>query len=424
MQLDTRQLRTILLILGVVVTILAILWFAFLRTTYTPAYQNIREADASAIIAELDDAGIPYRLANEGHDILVPEDQAADARVAVAGSNVSMGGTVGFELFNDSDMGLTEFAQKINFQRAMQGELSRTIMMMDGIEFARVHLAIPERSVFRSAQGTPTAAVTIEMVPGFPLTPQRIGGVRQLVASSVPGLSTLDVAVLDENGDLVSASAVSTLEAGASASSEQGVLENLYRIKASKAIESALPGLQFELEVAARPAQARPTPPSTASEDEGESADAPAPQAELRSSPDREATALRVQVRTPQSLSREERDQIQTSLVDGLDLAEGRGDVLTFTTGALTGALPIEQTAQTSTTQSSVPNAPQASGSWGLTDSMFEMLLSRWTIIMFVLLGIVAFVVWPRRRLADEEAASFAEMLKSAAGDRREISRG
>lgn len=425
MQLDTRQLRTILLILGVVVTILAILWFAFLRTTYTPAYQNIREADASAIIAELDDAGIPYRLANEGHDILVPEDQAADARVAVAGSNVSMGGTVGFELFNDSDMGLTEFAQKINFQRAMQGELSRTIMMMDGIEFARVHLAIPERSVFRSAQGTPTAAVTIEMVPGFPLTPQRIGGVRQLVASSVPGLSTLDVAVLDENGDLVSASAAaSNTEVGTEASGEQGVLENLYKIKARKAIEGVLPDMQFEIHVAARPAQARAAITSTSNEDEVESTGAPASQVELRSSPDRETTALRIQVRTPQSLSREERDLIQTSLIDELNLAEGRGDILTFTTGALTGALPIEQTAQIGATQSSVPDAPQASGSWGLSDSMFELLLSRWTIIMFVLLGIVAFVVWPRRRLADEEAASFAEMLKSAAGDRREISRG
>src|SRR5881394_1772705 len=96
-----------------------------------PAYQNIRESDASAIVTELDRAGIPYDLANEGHDILVPEDQAAAARVLIAGSDVAMGGSVGFELFNDSDMGLTEFAQKINFQRAMQGELARTIMGME-----------------------------------------------------------------------------------------------------------------------------------------------------------------------------------------------------------------------------------------------------------------------------------------------------
>ena len=151
MKFDARQIRMVLLMLAAVVAILAILWFALLRTNFVPAYQNIRQADASAIVAELDSAGIPYRLANDGHDILVPEEQASDARVAVAGSEVAIGGTVGFELFNDSDMGLTEFAQKINFQRAMQGELSRTIMMMDGIEFARVHLAIPERSIFRAA---------------------------------------------------------------------------------------------------------------------------------------------------------------------------------------------------------------------------------------------------------------------------------
>lgn len=413
MPFDARQLRPILLIFAAVVAILAILWFAFLRTEYVPAYQNIREADASAIVTELEDAGIPYRLANEGHDILVPDEQAAQARVVVAGSNVSMGGTVGFELFNDSDMGLTEFAQKINFQRAMQGELSRTIMMMDGIEFARVHLAIPERSVFRAAQGTPTAAVTLEMVPGFQLSPQRVGGIRQLVASSVPSLATFDVAILDENGDLVSAATPVATEENTALTSERGALENLYTIKARKAIEDVLPGMQFDLTIAARPRAPAPSP-QTAAEDGEENATA----APVRAAPDRETTALRVQVRTPQALGDEERDAIKSALVDALGLAENRGDVLTYTTGALTGSLPIGTPVLSEASSATPPAGEAASGSWTMSEDFLGMLLSRWTIIMLVLLALAAFVIWPRRRLAQEEASSFAEMLKSASIDR------
>ena len=189
MSFDKKQLRLILVLLAAITVVLLAAYYTLVRVPMVPAYQNIREEDASAIVAELDRAGIPYELTNGGHDIMVPEDQAPAARVQIAGSDVAMGGTVGFELFNDSDMGLTEFAQKINFQRALQGELSRTIMSMQGVEFARVHLALPERSIFRSEQSEPTAAVTIQMAPGAALLEQRIDGIRQMVAHSVPGLA-------------------------------------------------------------------------------------------------------------------------------------------------------------------------------------------------------------------------------------------
>ncbi|GAA4044735.1 flagellar basal-body MS-ring/collar protein FliF [Parerythrobacter jejuensis] len=411
MNLDSRQMRTVLLMLAAVIAILAILWFALLRTNYVPAYQNIREADASAIIAELDNASIPYRLANDGHDILVPEDMASEARVVVAGSNVSFGGSVGFELFNDSDMGLTEFAQKINFQRAMQGELSRTIMMMDGVDFARVHLAIPERSIFRAAQGSPTAAVTIEMLPGANLTSQRIGGVRQLVASSVPGLATFDVAVLDENGDLVSASAPTGATDTANPVSERGALENFYAVRARKAIADVLPGMPFDLELTARQREAAPA------EEEGEVASEPA-----RAVPGRGDLALRVMVRTPQELGSEERDMIQSALVDTLGLAESGGDVLSFTTGALSQAVAAPAPAPASAAAPATTEAEATSFTWN--DGLGEMLISRWTLIMLALLAIAMLVVWPRRRLAKDDAESFAEMLKSASNERESLRHG
>src|SRR3990170_3931754 len=128
MSFEKRQLRLILLILAATLVVLSAIYVFVLRVRYVPAYENIRESDAAAIVAELEAGGIPYRIENQGHDVLVPEDRAAEAQVLVAGADIPLGGTVGFELFNDSDMGLTEFAQKINLQRALQGELARTIM--------------------------------------------------------------------------------------------------------------------------------------------------------------------------------------------------------------------------------------------------------------------------------------------------------
>lgn len=249
MQFAQRQWRLFAVVFAAVVAVLVLAYYFLIRVEMVPVYQNIRTADASAIVGALDQADIPYRLANDGHDILVPEDRASDARVAVAGSEIAVGGSVGFELFNDSDMGLTEFAQKINFQRAMQGELARTIMMMEGTEFARVHLAIPERSIFRAAQGDPTAAVTVQMRDGFTLTDERVDGIRQLVASSVPGLPYASVAVLNDEGDLVSGGPFGVEVAAVL--SERDALEQLYRARARDALAAALAGIPFEIELSA-----------------------------------------------------------------------------------------------------------------------------------------------------------------------------
>lgn len=404
MKLDARQIRSFALLFAAVVAILAILWFALLRTTYVPAYQNIREADAAQIAAALDNAGIEYRLANGGHDILVPEDAASQARVAVAGANVSFGGTVGFELFNDSDMGLTEFAQKINFQRAMQGELSRTIMMMEGVDFARVHLAIPERSIFRAAQGTPTAAVTVEMLPAARLTTTRILGIQQLVASSVPGLETFDVAVLDENGDLVSSSAAGR-GLGVAPLTERDALESFFAAKATRAIRSALPGLVFEVVVSAREIELAET----------EDADETAGPTEIeRGEPGREGLALRALVRTPRQIGPEERGAIERALVGALSLDDNRGDVLVYATGPMSDALAPAASAGTASPQQEPSAAQRKMEGWDFDTAPFDVLASRWGLMVLALLALVAFAVWPRRRLSSQQTAEFAELLKAA----------
>lgn len=225
MPIEPRQFRLFSILFLGVVGVLAALWFFVLRVEYVPIYENIREADASQIVTELDKSGIEYRLGNDGHDILVDKDQSAQARVAVAGADIPMGGTTGFELFNENELGLTEFAQKINLQRAIQGELARTIMIMDGVEFARVHLALPQRSLFRAEQEAPTAAVTVEMRPSRRLSQASSDGIRQLVASSVPGLTYANVALLDERGNLLSTSPVEEAAATDSVGTQREAIE-------------------------------------------------------------------------------------------------------------------------------------------------------------------------------------------------------
>lgn len=409
MKFEARHIRSFALLFAAVVTILAILWFSLLRTQFVPAYQNIRETDAAQIAAALDKAGIAYRLENGGQDILVPEESAAEARVAVAGADVSLGGTVGFELFNDSDMGLTEFAQKINFQRAMQGELSRTIMMMEGVDFARVHLAIPERSIFRSDQGTTTAAVTVEMLPGSRLTTSRILGIQQLIASSVPGLETFEVAVLDETGDLVSSRA-GPQGTGLPPLTERDALENFFAAKATRAIRNALPGLTFEVAVSMR----------EVSEFESETETMPMDsEHELRGEPTRDGMALRTHVRTTRQLGPEERGVIERALVATLSLDDSRGDVLVYGTGPLNSEIEPPDMSSAGIAKSAVDAPGSAASAWDVELDWRAVIASRWGVILLLALGLVALVVWPRRRLSDEQASEFAQLLKNV-GDSSE----
>ncbi|MEP0391770.1 MAG: flagellar basal-body MS-ring/collar protein FliF [Erythrobacter sp.] len=413
---DQPQLRLFALIFVGVVALFAGLWFFVLRTDYVPVYENVRESDASQIVAELDTAGIAYQLANDGHDILVPESEAANARVAVAGANISMGGTTGFELFNENELGLTEFAQKINLQRAIQGELARTIMMMSGVEFARVHLAMPERTLFRSEQENPTAAVTVEMEPSQVLSAERVDGIRQLVASSVPGLSLGDVAVLNETGGLVSASAVGEVTAGAPARSEREAVEQLVGIRARAAIGDVLPQQLFDLQVSAFEQVESQAP--AASED-GENAASSANS--NRQTFGLEGQALRVIIRTPQELSPEERTLISDALADAISLSSASGDMLDFTTGALASA---GETGFQSPGHALAPSASPASpatdqtpqGDWATSSDPFGGIGGFPWIWLLIPLGIVMialFAARPRRKLSEDEADSFAELLRS-----------
>ncbi|MEM1051302.1 MAG: flagellar basal-body MS-ring/collar protein FliF [Pseudomonadota bacterium] len=408
MPAEPRQLRLFALIFLGFVALFTGLWFFVLRTEYVPIYENIRESDASQIVTELEDSGIAYQLTNDGHDILVPEGEAANARVAVAGANISMGGTTGFELFNENELGLTEFAQKINLQRAIQGELARTIMMMSGVEFARVHLAMPERTLFRSEQQNPTAAVTVEMQPSQQLSAERVDGIRQLVASSVPGLSIADVAVLNETGGLMRTSFVGVEGSGQPASNEREAIEQLVRIRARAAIEDVFPQQPFEIQISAFEQVATEAAPDPEEDGEGTSSSAPPNRQVLGL----EGRSLRVMIRTPQELSPEERSLISDTLSDAVALSSASGDMLDFTTGALASAPQTEPASAPAQNTASAPQADWATSSDPLSD--FVGLSWAWTALPLGLLALALFAARPRRKLSEDEADSFAELLRNA----------
>jgi flagellar M-ring protein FliF len=379
MSFERRQLRLILLILVATLVVLSAIYVFVFRVPYVLAYENIRESDAAAIVAELEAAGVPYRLENQGHDVLVPEDRAAEAQVLVAGADIPLGGTVGFELFNDSDMGLTEFAQKINLQRALQGELARTIMGMDGIEFARVHLAL-------------------QMKPGQPLSQQRIDGIRQLVAYSVPDLQAEAVAILDQKGDLVSA--LPEADNGFDAPlTERAALEQYYETRARSAISAAAPGLRFQVTVSTR----QPALPAAAD---------PATQ---RASPSRDQFLLNVTVRTRDELDAAQQERVEAALSDTLGLERGRGDALIFAIGLVTSPAPAAVPIP------SLPAAADASAGKLEASGVWDWLFNRWTIVLLVLGVIAALILRPRRQLDDEQAASFAALLKGGIGEREAL---
>lgn len=203
--LNSRQVRMLLIILVPTLAVLMAVYFLFLRTDYVILTQEARPEEAAAIVADLKKQDVPYELRQQGSTILVPADRADELRLTAVTGKAANAGSVGFELFNQSDMGLTDFAQKVNYQRALQGELARTIMDMDGIAFARVHLALPERSLFRANRSEPRAAVTVQPKPGVVLDAARVAGIQRLVASTITDLRVADVAVLNQRGQLVTA---------------------------------------------------------------------------------------------------------------------------------------------------------------------------------------------------------------------------
>jgi flagellar M-ring protein FliF len=169
-------------------------------------FTNLTGEDAAAIVDKLKEIKVPYELSGGGTTILVPSTQVHELRLQLAAQGLPHGGGVGFEIFDRTSIGMSEFVQKLNYRRALQGELARTIAQMPEVERARVHLAIPERRLFANEQERPRASVVLSLRNGFTLSKAQVQGIVHLVSSSVEGLQAKDVTVVDGHGNLLSGS--------------------------------------------------------------------------------------------------------------------------------------------------------------------------------------------------------------------------
>ena len=197
---ENRQFVVIGVVAAVICSALVVGYFLLMNDKYSLLYDGLRSDEAAKIVEELNAQGVNYRLGPAGDTILVPESKVAQTHLAIVSSGVSHSSSDGFELFDTSDMGLTEFGQKIKYQRALQGELTRTILMLGGIKDARVHISIPEKTVFREAQATPKAAVTLVPNENDMVNVEVVAGIRRLVAAAVPELKPDNIVILDEFG--------------------------------------------------------------------------------------------------------------------------------------------------------------------------------------------------------------------------------
>lgn len=228
------------MIIGVVaIALIAIaVSYFFLRPVYVPVFTNLSPQDSATLVAQLESAKTPYRLDPVSGAVLVPADQLEKIRTALAGRGFPLKNSVGFELFDSGDFGMTEFTEKINYQRALEGELERTIMQIEGVRYARIHLVLPESGLFKRDRDPPKASVLLVTNADNTLAHEQVTGIQKMVASAVPGLSPEMVSVHDHRGvNLAQGDAASHSDTGISAkeayevylsSKIYGILGHLY----------------------------------------------------------------------------------------------------------------------------------------------------------------------------------------------------
>lgn len=208
-----------------------------LRTERQVLFADLRPQDAALMVAELDKLKIDYRMSDDGSAILVDQAIVHATRMKLLGKEMPLHGAAGFELFNNGDFGMTEFAQKINYQRALQGEITRTILSLAEVREARVHLALPEEGLFKRASSKPKASITLSLKAGQALRPDQVSGIQRLVAGAVPGIAPQDVTIVDQQGVALTRLAQGENEAAEGGSSRLDLKRDMEKLLARKATD-------------------------------------------------------------------------------------------------------------------------------------------------------------------------------------------
>jgi flagellar M-ring protein FliF len=187
-----------------VLAVLLMLWLWNKEPDYKVLFSNYSDRDGGAITAALDQMQVKHKFSEGGSAILVPSEQVHDVRLRLAAQGLPKGGNVGFELMENQKLGVSQFLEQVNYNRALEGELARSIESIAAVQSARVHLALPKPSVFVREQQKPTASVLLNLHPNRVIDPAQTSAIVHLVASSVPELLPANVTVVDQSGALVS----------------------------------------------------------------------------------------------------------------------------------------------------------------------------------------------------------------------------
>jgi flagellar M-ring protein FliF len=195
----TFVFTTIVVVAGLV---LLVSWVR--NVSYVPLYSGLDASEAGVVVDKLVQEKVPYRLSNGGTTILVASSRVYDIRIKLAAEGLPRTGTIGYEIFDKSNLGMTDFLQKVNYRRALEGELTKTICQLREVQAARVHIVIPERRLFEKDKIEATASVALKLNPAHPLGKGQIQGIAYLVASSVEGLKPGNITIVDYEGNLLS----------------------------------------------------------------------------------------------------------------------------------------------------------------------------------------------------------------------------
>ncbi|MEN6370675.1 MAG: flagellar basal-body MS-ring/collar protein FliF [Armatimonadota bacterium] len=234
---NTQRFMAVVFISTSVVLLLVVSIVAT-RPSYEVLFSGLEAADAGTIVSKLQESKIPYEI--DGSTIKVPEKNVHELRMQLASEGLPKGGTVGFELFDKNNLGMTEFTQKLNYQRALQGELSRTIDEIDNVTQSRVHVVIPEENVFADDKKQPTASVILKLRPGSRLSPDQVSGIVRLVSSAVEGLTPDHVTIVDTDGNMLSEPVDSSTGLDPRMSSSQLRMKGEYEQQVRQDIQSML----------------------------------------------------------------------------------------------------------------------------------------------------------------------------------------
>ncbi len=251
-QSQNRQNRTFTIVaIGVALAvILGLSWLYIGRgQTYQTLFSNLSADDASTVIQHLKDDKVPYRLSTDGKTVYVPEQDVSDERVAIAGAGLIKGGTTGYELFDRTNFGMTEFQENLDKTRAVEGELERTIDGLDPVDSSRVNIATPSQSLYSDSQEPTTASIAIKTKPGQSLDADEVKGITMLVANAVDGLKPENVTIVNQDGQILLPGPGGTVDANGSGdgspdalkmTQEQLIAKERYESAMQQSIQSML----------------------------------------------------------------------------------------------------------------------------------------------------------------------------------------